>query len=222
MSLAVALLVPVKPLSLAKSRLSGVSAGDREPLMRAFALDALVAAAACPLVTSVHVISDDAGFDADGIQRLPDEGDGDLNRALQHAALRVRLANPGVAVAALCADLPSLRSEDLTEALQVGLGARWFVADAAGTGTTMLAAAPGVDLDPRFGPDSAHRHEASGARPVRAEVATLRRDVDTDEDLEAALRLGLGPNTSALRTGRANGGDPEVTAVRARGRAPRD
>lgn len=198
MSHTFALLVPVKPLALAKSRLSGMGAADREPVMRAFALDAIAAATRCPLVARVHVVSDDPGFDADDLQRLPDEGEGDLNRALHHAALRVRLDDPTTAVAALCADLPSLRSDDLAEALGAGLGPRWFVADAAGTGTTLLVAGPGVDLDPRFGTESARRHEESGARPVRADVASLRRDVDTDEDLAAARMLGLGNHTSAV------------------------
>ncbi len=196
MSHTFALLVPVKSLSLAKSRLSPRTPVDRESLMRAFALDAIAAASRSPVVSRVHVVTDDAGFGADGVDVLPDEGAGDLNRALHHAALRVRLADPTVAVAALCADLPSLRTEDLTEALDGGLGPRWFVADASGTGTTLLVAGPGVDLDPHFGTDSARRHEESGARPVRADVASLRCDVDTDEDLVAARTLGLGRHTS--------------------------
>lgn len=201
MSHTFALLVPVKTLALAKSRLSVTEAAHREPLMRAFALDAIAAALACPVVAQVHVVTDDPGFSVDGTQRLPDEGDGDLNRALHHASLRVRLAEPGLAVAAMCADLPSLRTEDLTAALGAGLAARWFVADADGTGTTLLAAAPGVGLDPHFGAGSARRHEESGAAPVRAELSTLRRDVDTEDDLLAARALGVGVHTArALET----------------------
>jgi 2-phospho-L-lactate guanylyltransferase len=195
MSHSFALLVPVKALSLAKSRLSVSGGAGREPLMRAFALDAIAAAVQCPAVAQVHVVTDDPGFEVDGVRRLPDEGDGDLNRALHHAALRVRLEDPHVAVAALCADLPSLLPDDLTEALSAGLTPRWFVADAAGTGTTLLAAGPGVDLDPHFGAGSARRHEESGAAPVRAEVASLRRDVDTEDDLVAARELGVGEHT---------------------------
>ena len=200
MSHTFALLVPVKALSLAKSRLMLSGAGDREPLMRAFALDAISAARQSPAVAQIHVVTDDPGFEVDGVRRLPDEGDGDLNRALHHAALRVRLVDPDVAVAAMCADLPSLRPEDLTDALSAGLTPRWFVADAQGTGTTLLAAGPGVDLEPHFGAGSARRHEESGAAPVRAEVVTLRRDVDTEDDLAAARALGVGDHTArALR-----------------------
>jgi len=197
MSHSFALLVPVKTLALAKSRLAISVPGDREPLMRAFALDAIAAALHSPAVAEVLVVTDDPGFEVDGTRRLPDEGEGDLNRALHHAALRVRLDAPDTAVAAMCADLPSLRTDDLTDALAVGMTPRWFVADAAGTGTTLLAAAPGIDLDPHFGVGSAHRHEESGAAPVRAPLASLRRDVDTEDDLAAARDLGVGKHTSA-------------------------
>ncbi|MET0839727.1 MAG: 2-phospho-L-lactate guanylyltransferase, partial [Marmoricola sp.] len=146
MSHSFALLVPVKTLALAKSRLSVSVSGDREPLMRAFALDAIAAALRSPAVSAVHLVTDDPGFEVEGTQRLPDEGEGDLNRALHHASLRVRLDHPDSAVAAMCADLPSLRAEDLTDALAAGLTPRWFVADAAGTGTTLLAAGPGIGL----------------------------------------------------------------------------
>jgi 2-phospho-L-lactate guanylyltransferase len=198
MSHTFALLVPVKALALAKTRLTVAGVEDREPLMRAFALDAIAAAVRSPVVGQVHVVSDDPGFELDGVRRLPDEGDGDLNRALHHASLRVRLEDPGLAVAAMCADLPCLRTADLTDALSAGLTPRWFVADAAGTGTTLLAAGPGVGLDPHFGAGSARRHEESGAAPVRAELATLRRDVDTGDDLAAARELGLGEHTALV------------------------
>jgi 2-phospho-L-lactate guanylyltransferase len=198
MSHTFALLVPVKALALAKSRLSVTGLQDREALMRAFALDAIAAAVRSPAVAQVHVVTDDAGFELDGVRRLPDEGDGDLNRALHHASLRVRLEDPDLAVAAMCADLPSLRTEDLTDALSAGLTPRWFVADADGTGTTLLAAGPGVGLEPHFGTGSARRHEESGAAPVRAGLATLRRDVDTEDDLEAARVLGVGEHTDRV------------------------
>ena len=194
-----ALLVPVKTLHLAKSRLATPLARHRAELMRAFALDALAAAGRSEAVRWLYVVTDEPGFDGHDALRLPDEGDGDLNRALAKAAARVRREHPGTAVAAMCADLPCLATDDLTTALVSPGGTRWFVADAAGTGTTLLAAGAGAQLDPRFGPLSAPAHEASGAVPLRAEVATLRRDVDTEDDLADARALGLGPaSTQAL------------------------
>ncbi len=209
MSAKFALLVPVKALERAKSRLVVSSRGHRVPLMRAFALDAITAATRSALVHTVYVVTDEPGLDVEGATVLPDEGSGDLNRALVHAALRVRLLDPSVAVAAMCADLPSLRTEHLDDALRAGLSPRWFVADVSGTGTSLLAAGPGVDLQPHFGPGSAAHHEASGAVPVRAEVGTLRMDVDTLEDLERARVLGVGVHTAAAlaATGDAAPGD---------------
>ena len=78
-------------------------------------------------------------------------------------------------------------------------GALPFVPDAAGTGTTMLTAAAGTALDPRFGERSCAAHAASGAvRLSPADAAGLRRDVDTEVDLWDALRLGVGPATAAV------------------------
>jgi 2-phospho-L-lactate guanylyltransferase len=203
MSHSFALLVPVKTLTLAKSRLAVAQRDEREPLMRAFALDAITAASRSVAVAQVYVVTDEPGFEIEGAIRLPDEGDGDLNRALHNASVQVRLIDPSLGVAAMCADLPCLHTSDLDGALGAGMTPRWFVSDASGSGTTLLAAGPGVGLDPHFGSGSAHRHEESGATPVRAELHTLRMDVDTETDLVTAQEMGLGPHTSrALESGR--------------------
>ena len=97
----------------------------------------------------------------------------------------------------MCADLPCLTADDLATALDAGLAPRWFVADASGSGTTLLAAGPGMDLDPHFGDHSAYRHQQSGATPVRVDVPTLRQDVDTEIDLAAARQLGVGEHTTS-------------------------
>ena len=62
-----------------------------------------------------------------------------------------------------------------------------------GTGTTLLTAR-GTPLGPRFGPGSARG--APGERapsPLTGDWPGLRRDVDTEADLRAALPLGAGP-----------------------------
>jgi 2-phospho-L-lactate guanylyltransferase len=71
-----------------------------------------------------------------------------------------------------------------------------FVPDQPGTGTTLLTARPGTDLDPRFGEGSAARHRAIAAE--LAAGAGLRHDVDNAEDLAAAAEVGLGPRTAAV------------------------
>ena len=55
----------------------------------------------------------------------------------------------------------------------------------------------GVPLDPLFGTDSAQRHADSGAVELTAPWPGLRCDIDTPDDLAAALRLGVVPTTAA-------------------------
>jgi len=193
---AFALLVPVKALSAAKTRLA-LDGDSTRRLMRAFAADALAAAARSPLVARLFVVSNEPALDGGlDVTMLPDEGAGDLNRALDMAARRVQTSSPELGIAALCADLPCLVEPDLTRALAARTEGRWFVADAEGSGTTLLATVPDLALGPCFGPGSATRHAASGAAPVPDEVATLRLDVDTTTDLDAAVALGVGQNTA--------------------------
>jgi 2-phospho-L-lactate guanylyltransferase len=204
MSTTCALLVPVKAWDRAKTRL--VSDGTlpavlARDLALAFAADAVAAAVRSPLVARVYVVTDQPELALPDVTVLPDEGAGDLNAALRAAAVRIGAHHPDLGVAAMCADLPCLRTEDLTTALgspDDGWGDRWFVADVAGTGTTLLGAAPGHELAPAFGAGSAARHRDSGARPLDAPLTSLRLDVDTADDLGRAVALGTGPRTAAV------------------------
>src|SRR5689334_19473286 len=197
-----ALLIPVKDGRNAKTRLGVGEDGERAELMAAFARDAITAATGVPGIT-VYVVGDpDALVEIlDGLQVtvLPDEGDGQLNLALIRAARR--LAQPDLGTAALLADLPCLRTGDLEAAFDDGQDRR-FVADAAGTGTTLLIAPPGNELDPHFGLGSAAAHLASGARAVETPLTSLRLDVDTTDDLEVALRFGVGVHTAKVASRR--------------------
>ena len=210
-------IVPVKRLAVAKTRLrDSATDAEHEALVLAMALDTIAAALASPIVGRVAVVTADqaAGEEAAllGAELVLDVPDAGLNPALAYAAAQVRRTGlPGTepGVAALTADLPALRGDELTEALRRAeetagsLGprvlARSFVADAAGTGTVLLAAPPGAVLEPCFGANSAAAHEASGAVPLQGAWPTLRRDVDTPADLEEAFRLGVGPRTAAAR-----------------------
>lgn len=197
------LLIPIKDGREAKTRLDAVGAVGRAELMAAFARDAVAAALRTSLVR-VHVVGDRvalepvlAGLD---VTMVPDEGAGDLNRALTQAARAV--ADPARGTAVMLADLPCLRSDDLEAALAAApADRRSFVADAAGTGTTLLVAPPGIALDPHFGPDSARAHADSGAVSITAELASLRLDVDTTADLQRALQFGVGPHTATATAG---------------------
>ncbi|MFE5396896.1 2-phospho-L-lactate guanylyltransferase [Streptomyces sp. NPDC056568] len=199
------LVVPVKPLARAKSRLSDTAHdGVRPGLALAFAQDTVAAALACPAVADVAVVTDDAragrALAKLGAGVVPDEPGGGLNAALAHGAAFVRAAHPASPVAALNADLPALRPAELTRVLTAAAQfPRAFLPDAAGIGTTLLAAAPGRELAPAFGTDSRARHRASGAAELHLDsVDSVRQDVDTGDDLRTALVLGVGPRTAAV------------------------
>ncbi|MGW3603600.1 MULTISPECIES: 2-phospho-L-lactate guanylyltransferase [unclassified Micromonospora] len=198
-----AVVVPVKRLTAAKSRLRGALSGvPHEELALALAADTLRAVLACPAVAEVLVVTDDArvavAARTAGARVRPDEPDAGLNAAFRHGAAGV----PAGWVAGLTADLPALRPAELAGALLAAragrAGVRRFVPDAPGEGTVLLTAPPGIALDPRFGMGSAAAHTASGALPLNGDWPSLRRDVDTAADLAAAARLGLGPRTAAL------------------------
>ena len=205
--------VPVKRLESAKSRLRGALGGvPHELLALALAEDTVGAALACPPVRELLVVTDDpeatrvlGRLGARIVAEPPGEplAVGELRRdGLNPAFARGAALVADGWVAALTADLPALRPAELADALRAAETGppevRRFVADAPGTGTVLLTAPPGVPLDPRFGPHSAAAHAASGARPLTSAWPTLRRDVDTPADLLAATTLGLGRHTAAL------------------------
>ncbi|MFH8294460.1 2-phospho-L-lactate guanylyltransferase [Streptomyces sp. NPDC018059] len=197
------LVIPLKPLERAKSRLAE-TAGDglRPGLALAFAQDTVAAAVACPAVRDVAVVTDDAlarrELAALGARVVPDEPGAGLNAALRHGAAAVRGGRPEACVAALNADLPALRPLELARVLDgAALFPRAFLADAAGIGTTLLTAAAGTELSPAFGTDSRARHAVSGAVELALDgVDSVRQDVDTGQDLRAALALGVGARTA--------------------------
>ncbi|MEU5977277.1 2-phospho-L-lactate guanylyltransferase [Streptomyces sp. NPDC047315] len=199
------LVVPLKPLALAKSRLAGAAGGIPRPqLALAFAQDTVAAALTCSEVRDVAVVTDDpvagAELSALGARIVPDLPAAGLNAALAHGARAVRSVRADAAVAALNADLPALRPSELARVLSYARGfSRAFLPDAAGIGTTLLTATEGVELRPAFGGPSRRRHSASGAVEIPlGDVVSVRQDVDAPTDLTAALALGVGPRTTAL------------------------
>jgi 2-phospho-L-lactate/phosphoenolpyruvate guanylyltransferase len=203
-------LVPMKRLDLAKSRLRGALSGvDHDRLVLAIAADTLVAVLASPAVARVVVVTADptaaevaGGLGAQVVMDVPDAG---LNPALAYAATVIRpggLAGSVAGVAAVTSDLPALQASELTEALLVAERSphpgRSYVTDRAGTGTVLLAAPAGQLLEPCFGGRSAAAHAASGAVALTQEWPSLRCDVDTPSDLGEAFVLGVGRHTSAV------------------------
>ncbi len=229
-------LLPVKVLARAKSRLAVLAGPRRAALALALAADTVTAAAACPEAARVVVITSDpvagprlsalgahlipditanlaagldgpgAGPDLDGLAGLDSGSQAALNAALRYGATEAARRWPGTGLAALTADLPSLRPAELSAALRAAAaagaaaaGRAAFVPDAAGLGTTLYAVLPGGEFRPAFGGPSRTRHAAAGAVQLSLDgIPGLRRDVDTEQDLRAALRLGVGPHTTPL------------------------
>lgn len=201
------LVVPVKRLALAKTRLAGVAGSHRRDLALAFALDTVSVALTCSWVSAVVVVTDEPDaarlLAHAGALVVADAPDAGLNPALAHGAAVASRAQPGCGVGGLSADLPALRADELAAALRRAPADRaCFVRDAHGAGTTALLARRPGDFLPAFGPGSAAAHLASGAvelaGPDMPDIASLRRDVDTAEDLERALSMGVGPRTAAV------------------------
>ena len=195
-----AVLLPVKPPARGKSRLVGVSDATRVALASAFALDTAAACLASDAVAAVLAVTDDAFFASSliglGCEAIPDGVTDDLNGSLRLAAAEAARRWPQLQPVALCGDLPALRSGDLDAALDAadGVGSAAFVADEAGTGTTLYTA-PADLFAPRYGIGSAALH-AEDAKALAGELVSLRHDVDTLEDLRTAVPLGLGPRTT--------------------------
>lgn len=201
-------LVPVKALGLAKSRLAhALGPGERATLVLAMLEDTLAAALAVDGVAVTVITADQEVAETArrcGARVLPDPvapGAPDpLNTALRAAAHHVRRDRPDSGLVALQADLPALRPDELAEALEFADEAGFaIVPDHTGFGTAAwLHSAPNTISPLLFGPDSARRHIEAGARSVTASVPGLRLDVDTLDDLSAALRLGVGARTFAV------------------------
>lgn len=197
------LVVPMKHPRDGKSRLRGAVEADHHPgLVLALAADTLAAVTSAARVRRVLLVAADPAAVADladlGVEIVAEPPDRTLNAAFRHGEALLRAADPAGVVGALQADLPALRAGDLADAITEAAGARAFVADRQGTGTTLLLSAPGRPLDPRFGVGSARAHAASGAKPLEGVLPTLRSDVDTAEDLAHVRALGVGKHTSEL------------------------
>ena len=211
--------VPVKGSATAKSRLGDLPEPfpARGQLAEAFALDTVAALLAAEMVERVLVVTADpdaaAPLAAVGAEIVPESPQTSLSEAAEDAAPRdplnaaiiegirvVRERFPHSHIAVLTGDLPALTTVDVEITLTAASAhERAMVADEEGTGTTTLLARAGVSLTPRFGPGSRAAHEADGHRLLDLPAtASIRRDVDTVDNLAEVLRRGVGAHTSAL------------------------
>ena len=177
--------VPLKPASTGKSRL-----GAAESVVRELGVATVRAASAAAGVTAVVVVTADPATAA-ALERMP------RVRVVREAAPRgigaaiasgLAIVPLGVRRAVLLGDLPALAPAELSRALaSAARHPRGFVADAAGTGTTLVTANARVVWRSAFGRGSASRHRALGLRELRVpRRSSLRHDVDTPAQLARA------------------------------------
>ncbi len=195
--------VPVKDARRGKSRLAGVLDDDaRAALVRSMALDTLTAVRATRSVAGVVLVTPDAELvgAAAGLKVVvvdepaagaPAGVEPGLDAAVLAGAAHARTLAPDAPVAVVLGDLPRLGPADLEAALALAARhERAHVPDAEGAGTTLLSAAPGCELRPRFGAGSSGRHTEEGHVRLDVPIAsTLRHDVDEETDLSPGSRL---------------------------------
>lgn len=199
----IGLVIAVKRLAAAKTRLAPVfSAATRENVVLAMMVDTIRAALAVPALHVVTVVTPDQAAAQAALELgahvltdpTPEGHSNPLNNAISAAEKVIRESAPNIV--ALQGDLPALQPQELAEAIAAARAyPRSFVGDRHGTGTSALFAFD-VALAPEFGPDSARRHQHSGAIELTGAWPGLRCDIDTPDDLLVARRLGVGPATT--------------------------
>jgi 2-phospho-L-lactate guanylyltransferase len=199
-----AVLVPVKPLSEAKSRLApALAIEDRQALVRAMLADLLAAVRAAhagPLL----VISPDDAYDGliarAGARRLADEGRG-YRAAVERGLASTEVRRAGAALV-IPADQPRAQPHDVARALAALDEAEVVLVAAADEGTGALGLSPPDAIAPAFGERSAAAHRRlayeGGRRLVELDCPSLAHDVDRLEELLDPLPPPPGPATARL------------------------
>jgi 2-phospho-L-lactate guanylyltransferase len=188
-------IVPVKPLRLGKSRLSGVLSDDeRAVLNRMFLEQTLDILRTIPRVTQTLVVSRDPAALAIareyGARTVLEDGTPNLNSALNRATMLAKnYATRGVLV--LPADLPTLTQDDLLEFFEHVCEPPSMVItpDRHVDGTNAMLMAPGGLVPYAFGPGSFARH-CESAKNIGARLEIVRNEhIELDLDTPADLTL---------------------------------
>ncbi len=211
--------VPVKELGDAKRRLAGyLSVEEREELVLAMLGDVLEALSRSDLTGTMVVTRDPriAELARDFGAEVMEVSVRGLNAALRQASAALA-GRDARGVIALPCDLPCLDPDDVAEIVGAFEGVFRgvaVVADRHGVGTNGLAMVPPGTIEFCFGEKSFSRHR-SAARAAGCEIPTpdldrMRFDVDTADDLEAALCWPLGPRTRRVLESRLLGRNREA------------
>lgn len=188
----VALILPVKHLTQAKSRLALPPQERRRTALRLLR-HTLAVATSTSAISTVIVVTDDevviGESRAQGALVVSEHGGQGLVRAATIGRRASRQFPQHDAVGVMVGDLPQVATADLIEvfAEYEVHGRPMFVADRAGTGTTMIIHPRHSSPPILFGPDSAYRHRTAGYRAATRAVPGLRADLDTVEDLERMI-----------------------------------
>lgn len=193
-------IIPVKPLRLAKSRLSKVlQPEDRQLVAEAMLRHVLDTVKPVKQVAGTLVISRDnhalAIAREYGAKTIQESGAPELNSALMRATSIVKSWRCD-ALLIVPADLPLITSTDIANIIEMGRQSENSVViatDRNKDGTNALYIRPPGLIDYAYGDGSFYRHAAL-ARDAGAEVATYEsdstlQDIDIPEDIDNYLRI---------------------------------
>jgi len=180
------LVLPVKALTKAKSRLSTDGAARRIAAEFMFKRTLRIATASLDprqvvVVTSDATVAKHARNSGAQVWR---DSVADLNPALRLALAELRSFDSRSTLVVLVVDLPRLHVAQLRLALAEAATSRvpLHVADHRGTGTTFVSIPPDTDLPMVFGEDSAARFAELGSVQMAGAPPGLRTDLDTPDD----------------------------------------
>lgn len=187
------IIMPVKPLLRAKSRLSAVLTPEqREKLAMALFVRNLELLQNTPRIAGVLVVSRDTKVLAVardfGMTTVQESGQPELNSALQRATDFLKTLGAD-AVLILPTDLPLLSRENIDEILDLGryTGSIVIAPDHEKDGTNALLVNPPGAISYHYGPASYARHRAAaeleGLDVKLYESPRVAMDLDTPEDL---------------------------------------
>ncbi len=194
-SMGVWVIIPVKPLDRAKSRLAqALSAEDRRRLAERMLHHVLKVVRDVPQLMGTLVISRDSKVLAIardyGARTVQESGTPELNNALMRAT-QVVARWKASAVLVLPADLPLVSSEDIRSMISMGNGdtAMVIATDRQQDGTNAMFIRPPGLIGYSYGTGSFHRHiemaKQMGVKPIIYTSDRLSLDIDVPDDLKS-------------------------------------
>lgn len=186
-------IIPLKGSGERKTRLaSRLNEEQRQALSQQLFSHVAAALRGCAAVSEVALLSNVRPANWEG-RLVFDKGRG-LNAELR--AIAEACGSQPLLI--IHADLPLVSAEDVAILLAEAEGGCAIAPDRQGNGTNAIALGNPSGFEFAFGPDSFRRHLA--AAQGRARVVTrlgLGLDIDTPDDLDAAIACGFAPDTTS-------------------------